>query len=114
MRGVLIIDPHDDFRDFLRELFELRHWEARAVSSIGAAIAVTQEARPPDLLFIDVDSFDMSFSERALREVLPGVSYIVGMTNGFRTVQKPNAYDFVVQKPFDIDHLLTRIDRAHN
>jgi DNA-binding response OmpR family regulator len=110
MRSVLIIDPSEDFRDLLRELFVRVHWVARVAESIGAAVAVVEHEPTPDLVMLDVDSYEMSASVRALRDVLPGVRYLVGMTTGFHVVQKPSAYDFIVRKPFDLNQVLSRVD----
>lgn len=113
-RRILIVDDDPSIRTVLSEAFEDARFDVRAVADGETALELI-ELWPPDLILVDLGMPFMTgeeFAERYRAMISPQAPLVVvsGARDATERAARMGARS-VVDKPFDLDLLVTLVDR---
>lgn len=117
MKYILIAEDDPDITDALCQILTERLDVDCDVVANGALVMDSVAARRPDLLILDVnlpglnglDVFDVIRSESHWQGM--PVLFLTGLPERAETANAPTGVHEVLAKPFDVDDLVTRVDR---
>lgn len=113
-RRILIVDDDPVLRSILSEVFDVARFEVRTAES-GASALELIDLWPPDLILMDLGMPLMSgeeFAER-YRAMVPNPAPLVVVSGARDATERATRMGArsVVDKPFDLDFLVTLVDR---
>lgn len=108
MLRILIIDPHDDFREILGDVLNWQGIETRGLRGMDVE---SVKAWAPNAALVATELFDDERAGRALRESLPSLRYVVGMVSDQFSRRGMFECNRLVTKPFDASALLRHIEQ---
>jgi DNA-binding response OmpR family regulator len=117
MRYVLIAEDDPDIAELLRMVLSDRLDVATQNVANGALVMDSLAARRPDLLILDIelpglnglDVFDLVRNEHHWQGV--PILFLTALPERASTANAPTGVHEIVAKPFDIDALLSTVDR---
>lgn len=115
MKRILVVDDNETILDMLRELLELKGFEVQSLSA-GNTVKEVVESQMPDIVLLDIllgrhNGMDIC---RSIKED-PGTSKVPvlmmsAMEHPLHLIGQDMLPDDFIAKPFDIVHLLSRIE----
>jgi DNA-binding response OmpR family regulator len=117
VKRVLVAEDEPDIADALRQALTERLDVELDIVANGALVMDSIAARRPDLLILDValpglnglDVFDLLRSDQRLQGV--PVLFLTGAPERAETATAATGVHEVLAKPFDIDDLVTHVER---
>ncbi|MFL5263153.1 MAG: response regulator [Anaeromyxobacteraceae bacterium] len=110
---LLVVEDDASLCETIADLLRITGYEVDTAESGEAALRLLRDAPPPDAILLDVVLPRMN-ADRLLHEMdgavcpRPPVVLMTGMTTSAEIVHASD----VLMKPFDVDELLARLERA--
>ena len=117
-RRVLVVDDDEAIRDLLDDVLELEGYESRIASDGEAALAAAADWTP-DLIVLDLmmprmDGWQFREAQRGLPQLRDVPILVVSASQRARDAYHELGAAAVVNKPFDLEELISTIDRLAN
>jgi DNA-binding response OmpR family regulator len=116
MKKILVVDDNECILEMLKELLELKGFDVQLLSG-GATVQDVVEEQMPDIVLLDIllgrcNGMDIcrTLKENPNTATIP-VLMMSAMEKPLHLVGQHTTPDDFIAKPFDIYHLMMKIDR---
>jgi two-component system chemotaxis response regulator CheY len=117
-RRVLVVDDDEAIRDLLDDVLELEGYESRTAADGEAALAAAVDWTPDlivlDLMMPKMDGWQFREAQRALPHLRDVPVLVVSASQRVHDAHHELGAAAVVAKPFDLESLISTIDRLAN
>jgi two-component system chemotaxis response regulator CheY len=117
-RRVLVVDDDEAIRDLLDDVLELEGYEARIAPDGEAALAAAADWTPDlivlDLMMPKMDGWQFREAQRGLPHLRDVPVLVVSASQRAKDAYRELGAAAVVHKPFDLEELISTIDRLAN
>ena len=117
-RRVLVVDDDEAIRDLLDDVLELEGYESRTAEDGAAALQLAAEWTPDlivlDLMMPKMDGWQFREAQRELPHLRDVPVLVVSASQRARDAYRELGASAVVAKPFDLEELISTIDRLAN